>query len=115
MVQYLILLLTIFSGLSFLIFGYLCFFSIYLKTEFKRYGIPNYRKTTGFFQLLGGISLILGIFIYELLIISSLGLTILMLMGVGVRLKIKDGLLRTIPAIFYVIVNALIFYLSINN
>ena len=113
--QYLKLFLTIFSGLSFLIFGYLCFFSIYFKSEFNRYGIPNYRKTTGFFQSLGGISLILGIFIYELEIISSLGLTILMLMGVGVRLKIKDGLLRTMPAIFYVIVNALIFYLSINN
>ena len=115
MIQYLILLLTIFSGLSFLIFGYLCFFSTYFKTEFKRYGIPKYRKTTGFFQILGGISLILGIFIYELEIISSLGLTILMLMGVGVRLKIKDGLFRTLPAIFYVIVNALIFYFSINN
>ncbi|MEC8599199.1 MAG: hypothetical protein VXY15_02500, partial [Bacteroidota bacterium] len=70
---------------------------------------------TGFFQILGGISLILGIFIYELEIISSLGLTILMLMGVGVRLKIKDGLFRTLPAIFYVIVNALIFYFSTNN
>jgi len=115
MIQHIKLFLVIFSGLSFLIFGYLCFFSTYFKTEFKRYGIPNYRKTTGFFQILGGISLILGIFIYELEIISSLGLTILMLMGVGVRLKIKDGLLRTIPAIFYVIVNALIVYLSIKN
>ena len=60
-------------------------------------------------------NIILGIFIYELEIISSLGLTILMLMGVGVRLKIKDGLFRTLPAIFYVIVNALIFYFSTNN
>jgi len=49
----------------------------------------------------------------ELIIISSLGLTVLMFMGVGVRLKIKDSLLKTMPAIFYAIVNALIFYLSI--
>ena len=87
MIQYLKLFLVIFSGLSFLIFGYFVFFSNYFKNEFIRYGIPNYRKTTGFFQSLGGISLILGIFIDELGVISSLGLTILMLLGVIVRLK----------------------------
>ena len=109
------LILVIFSGFSFLFYGFMCFYSNYFRSEFIRYGLAKYRRTTGFFQILGGMSLILGIFIYELEIISSLGLTILMLMGVGVRLKIKDGLFRTLPAIFYVIVNALIFYLSINN
>ena len=107
------LLLIIFSGISFLFFGVSCFYSIYFKNEFVRYGIPNFRKATGFFQFLGGASLLIGIYVDELIIISSLGLTVLMFMGVGVRLKIKDSLLKTMPAIFYAIVNALIFYLSI--
>ena len=107
------LLLIIFSSLSFLFFGVSCYYSIYFKNEFIRYGIPDFRKITGFFQLLGGSSLLIGIYIDELTRISSLGLTILMFMGVGLRLKIKDGLLRTMPAIFYAVVNALIFYLSI--
>ena len=115
MIQYLKLFLVIFSGLSFLIFGYLCFFSHYFKNEFIRYGIPNFRKTTGFFQSLGGASLIVGIRIDELGVIASLGLTILMILGVIVRLRIKDGLLKTMPAIFYAFLNALIFYLFLND
>lgn len=115
MIQYLKLFLVIFSGLSFLIFGYLCFFSLYFKNEFIRYGIPNFRKTTGFFQSLGGASLIVGICIDELGVIASLGLTILMILGVIVRLRIKDGLLKTMPAIFYAFLNALIFYLFLND
>lgn len=115
MIQYLKLFLAIFSGLSFLIFGYLCFFSNYFKNEFIRYGVPNYRKTTGFFQSLGGASLFVGICIDELGVIASLGLTILMLLGVIVRLRINDGLFKTMPAIFYAILNALIFYLFLND
>ena len=115
MIQHIKLFLVIFSGLSFLIFGYLCFFSSYFKNEFIRYGIPNFRKITGFFQSLGGLSLIIGVFIDQLAIIASLGLTILMILGVNVRLKIKDGLLKTMPAIFYAFLNALIFYLFLND
>jgi hypothetical protein len=115
MMQYLKLFLTIFSGLSFLIFGYLCFFSVYFKSEFNRYGIPNHRKTTGFFQSLGGASLIIGIFIDELGVIASFGLTVLMCLGVIVRLRIRDGLLKTMPAIIYATLNALIFYLFMND
>ena len=91
------------------------FFSNYFKNEFIRYGIPNYRKTTGFFQSLGGASLFVGIFIDELGVIASLGLTILMLLGVIVRLRINDGLFKTMPAIFYAILNALIFYLFLSD
>ena len=115
MIQYLKLFLVIFSGLSFLIFGYLCFFSNYFKNEFIRYGIPNYRKTTGFFQSLGGASLIVGIFVDILGVTASLGLTVLMLLGVVVRLRINDGLFKTMPAIFYAILNALIFYLFLSD
>ena len=115
MIQHIKLFLVIFSGLSFLIFGYLCFFSSYFKNEFIRYGIPNFRKITGFFQSLGGLSLIIGVFIDQLAVIASLGLTILMILGVNVRLKIKDGLLKTMPAIFYAFLNALIFYLFLND
>ena len=84
-----------------------------MKSNFEKLPGSTFRKATGFFQFLGGASLLIGIYVDELIIISSLGLTILMFMGVGVRLKIKDSLLKTMPAIFYAIVNALIFYLSI--
>ena len=94
---YKILISTLLIGLSFYqfyesfigngvfyLFLSLLFILTYFKNEFIRYGIPNFRKITGFFQLLGGSSLLIGIYIDELTRISSLGLTILMFMGVGV-------------------------------
>lgn len=107
--------LTIFSGFSFIIFGFLCFQSSYFKNEFKRYGLNNFRKITGFFQFAGGIGLLLGFFVEELILISSFGLFILMFLGVCVRLKINDGFIRTSPAIFYMLVNLYIFYIKIQT
>ena len=49
-----------------------------------------------------------------LLIISSLGLALLMLAGFLVRLKLKDGILVSLPALFYMSLNAYIFLISIN-
>ena len=106
--------LIIFSGFSFLIFGFLCFRSNYFKYEFKRYGLNNFRKITGFFQFAGGIGLLLGFFVKELMLISSFGLFTLMFLGVCVRLKINDGLIRTSPAIFYMLINLYIFYVKIQ-
>ena len=106
--------LIIFSGFSFLIFGFLCFLSNYFKSEFKRYGLNNFRKITGFFQFAGGIGLLLGFFVKELMLMSSFGLFTLMFLGVCVRLKINDGLIRTSPAIFYMFINLYIFYIKIQ-
>ena len=107
--------LIIFSGFSFLIFGFLCFRSNYFKYEFKRYGLNNFRKITGFFQFAGGIGLLLGFFVKELMLMSSFGLFTLMFLGVCVRLKINDGFIRTSPAIFYMLINLYIFYIKIQT
>ncbi len=107
--------LITFSSISFLIFGVLCFLSNYFKSEFRRYGLNNFRKITGFFQFTGGIGLLLGFFVKELLLISSFGLFSLMFLGVCVRLKINDGFVRTSPAIFYMLINLYIFFIKIQS
>jgi uncharacterized membrane protein HdeD (DUF308 family) len=70
--------------------------------------LSEYRTIIGFFQLLGGIGSIIGVFDKRILIISSLGLSVMMLLGVGVRIKINDTFIQTLPALTYLIVNAII-------
>lgn len=101
--------LSITSGVSFIFFGLACFFSDVFMNEFDRYGLSKFLNIVGFFQLLGGMGCIIGIFYRKLLIISSLGLSVMMLLGVGVRLKINDTLIQTLPALIYLIINATIF------
>ena len=103
------LILSIISGISFIFFGLACFFSNVFINEFYRYGLYEYIKIVGVFQLLGGIGCIVGVFYKRLLIISSLGLSIMMLLGVGVRVKINDTFFQTLPAILYLIINSIIF------
>ena len=101
--------LSIISGVSFIFFGLACVFSDVFMNEFDRYGLSKFLNIVGFFQLLGGMGCIIGIFYRKLLIISSLGLSVMMLLGVGVRVKINDTLIQTLPALIYLIINATIF------
>ena len=86
-----------------------------MKEEFERYGLAKFRYIVGFLQLLGGTGLLIGLIWYPLLGIASAGLALLMLMGFGVRIKMKDGLLESLPSFSLMLINSYIFYLVINN
>ena len=107
--------LLFFSGISFIFFGLACFYSSLFVDEFYRYGLSEYRTTVGFFQLTGGIGSIIGVFDKRILTISSLGLSVMMLLGVGVRLKINDTFIQTLPALTYLILNTIIFIDIVNK
>jgi uncharacterized membrane protein HdeD (DUF308 family) len=107
--------LSILSGISFIFFGLACFYSNVFINEFYRYGLSEYRQIVGFFQLLGGIGCIVGIFDKRVLILSSTGLSVMMLMGVVVRIKINDTLNQTLPALLYFLVNSIICLDSIKS
>lgn len=102
-------LLIWFSGVTFLVYGSLCLFAGGMTDEFKRYGLSKFRKMVGFLELIGGLGCIIGIKYPTLLLLSSAGLTVLMLLGVLVRLKIKDSFILILPAAILMIVNAYIF------
>lgn len=111
----LIQLSLVFSAVSFLIYGLGCFVSTYMIQEFIRYGIPQFRKLTGWLQLLGAIGILLGFWNIYLQIISTLGLSLLMFCGVITRIQIKDGLIKTLPALSYCFLNAYLSYALIQN
>ena len=85
-----------------------------MKMEFKRFGLEKFGQGIITLQLLGAIGLIVGLLFNPILTVSSFGLALLMLSGLIVRLKLKDGLWISLPAFFYMGLNTYIFLASIN-
>ncbi len=101
--------LVIFSSLSFLFFGINCFLASNMKTEFIRYGLGEWRLLVGVLQLVGAAGLLLGYFYLPVLsVIAAGGLSLLMILGFGVRLKLKDTVLQSAPSFFFAVINAYI-------
>jgi hypothetical protein len=90
----------------------LCLLTGHMKQEFKRYGLLHFRKLVGGLELLGGVGLFIGLKYEALTIISSLGLSLLMFLGVIVRLRIKDNPLFITPAFCLMLINAYIFFFA---
>lgn len=83
--------LVIISGLVFLFYGVVCCFSVQMKNEFIRFGLPKFAMITGVLEFLGGLGLLVGLKLPFILVLSAGGLALLMLLGVAVRIKIKDS------------------------
>jgi len=86
-----------------------------MKIEFKRFKLEKLGFLTIILEILGAWGLLLGLLFKPILLISSGGLSILMLLALMTRIKSKDSLLISLPAIFYMCLNAYIFYLGIND
>ena len=83
-----------------------------MKDEFKRFNLEKLGLLVIILEIVGALGLLAGIWYKPLLLVSSAGLALLMLLGVLVRFNLKDSLWITIPALFYMGLNATIFYLS---
>jgi hypothetical protein len=99
-----------FSGLVFIIYGLMCLATDHMKLEFIRYNLIRYRKLTGTLEFLGGLGLFLGTIKTTLLIISSAGLSLLMLLGVIIRIKVKDRPIQILPAFSLMLMNIFILF-----
>ena len=84
--------------------GYLM--SSAMQQEYARYKLPQFRKLVGTLQLLGAAGLLVGFKVHWLGQAAAGGLALLMLLAVGVRIKIKDSPLQTLPAFAYLVLNA---------
>ena len=85
-----------------------------MKNEFKRFDIEKLGLLTIILEFLGATGLIVGLKFSLILIISSFGLGLLMLCGLIVRLKLKDSIWISSPAIFYMCLNLYVFFASIR-
>jgi len=101
--------LILFSSISFLLYGIAYFTSPKMKKEFIRFGLEKFGTLTALLEILGAIGLLIGLMFNFILLLSAGGLSLLMLLGIGARLRVKDGFFEILPALFFFALNAYIF------
>jgi hypothetical protein len=80
-----------------------------MKSEFKRFNLEKIGLLTVVLQILGATGLLVGLFFKPILSLASLGLSLLMLSGLIVRISVNDGLLVSLPALFFLLLNLYLF------
>ncbi|QNL23142.1 DoxX family protein [Hyphobacterium sp. CCMP332] len=106
-----IYILALISAASFLYYGLNCLLSFKMKEEFRRFGLDAQRQLTGILQLLGAMGLLVGVFLSAGIgALAAAGLSLLMLFGFAVRLKVRDGLLASLPSFIFMLLNAYLSY-----
>lgn len=98
--------------MAFLYYGAVCLFSFKMQAEFERYGLSKFRKLTGLLEMAGALGQLIGFGFKPLQSFSSLGLALLMGMGVFTRMRIKDPFLSWIPALVLGGINIYLFMVS---
>ena len=103
-------LLTVLLIVSFLVYGTRCLLADAMVHEFKRWGVPRLRYTTGLLEMLGSLGLLIGQWFPLLAFFSAAGLSLLMLCGLCVRIRVRDSFTQTLPAVFFLAVSAIVAY-----
>ena len=102
--------------IAFFVYGPCCVLSGHMVLEFERYRLARYRKITGYLQILGAVGLLVGLIGTPIIgLLASLGLSIQMLLGFGVRLLIRDSLLECMPSFGFMLINAGLFVGFLNR
>jgi hypothetical protein len=93
------------SSLSFFAYSYYYFVSPGIKSDLERLGVGRLGLFITVSQFFGACGLLIGLWFNSILIASSFGLSLLMFCGLIVRVKSKDNLWVSLPALFYLILN----------
>ena len=96
------------SSVSFLLYGASLFGSRAMVAEFERYHLAPYRTLTGALEMAAGAGLLAGLRFRPLLLLSAGGLTGMMLAAMVVRLRVRDPLVSTLPAVLLLCLNLFI-------
>ena len=113
--NYLLIACVLLSSLSFAGYSISYFVSPNMKKEFERFDLKGFGVYVIILEILGAVGLLVGLFYQPLLLLSSAGLALLMFFGVLTRIKTKDSLLISTPALFFMFLNAFVFYLVFNK
>jgi len=97
--------LAVVSGVAFLAYGTACLRSAAMVREFERFGIEHLRTLTAVLEIAGGAGLLLGLGFLPLLMAAAFGLSLLMLLVVVARFRLRDRVSLTLPAVLLFLVN----------
>ena len=107
------LVILLFSAISFLFYGVSSFYSDRMILEYDRWGYKKFRKLIASLQFIAGFGLLIGLYFSLLLTLVSASLTLMMIAAIFVRIRVKDNIINTLPAILYAVLNFIIFYESL--
>lgn len=97
------------SAVLFAWYGLYALLSESMVREFERYGLGRLRVLTGLLQVAASLGILVGHFYRPLLLVSAGGLTVMMILGVITRVRIKDPLYAALPAFTLGALNLFIF------
>lgn len=97
--------LTVLSSILFLWYGLTTLFSGGMIDDFSRFGLSQYRRMTGGFEVLGALGLLGGLIAPSLIVVSAAGLSLMMLLGVVTRVRVRDPWVQTLPAMVLMLLN----------
>ena len=102
------------SILLFLYYGWSCLSSDVLRAEFERFGVSRFRILTGTLEILGAVGLLVGQFLQPVLFLSAGGLTVMMALVVAMRVRLRDPITETLPALVLMLVNLFILVFALR-
>jgi len=103
------------SSLVFLSYGVACLALDGMKRDFARFGLARLRVLTGTLEVLGALGLIAGQVWPPLVPASAGGLALMMLIGVGTRVRVLDSFAQTLPALALMGVNLFIVWYALGT
>ncbi|MBT8405378.1 MAG: DoxX family protein [Gemmatimonadetes bacterium] len=96
---------TTLSIALFLYYGIACLFADGMVAEFERFGLARFRRLTGALEISGAVGLGVGYLLPAATLVSAAGLTLLMILGVATRIRVRDSVVDTMPAVILGLVN----------
>ena len=97
------------SSGAFLFYGLTCLLFDSMGAEFERFGLSRFRKLTGALEVAGALGLLAGYLFPPLVMAASGGLSLLMLLGVLTRVRLRDPLVSVLPALTLMLLNVYVF------
>lgn len=79
-----------------------------METEFLRFGLPRLRLLTGTLQIAAAAGLFAGYAYPMCALLAATGLSLMMIVAIGVRLKIKDPFAGFLQALMCFLLNAFV-------
>jgi DoxX-like family len=107
--------LIVLSSVLFLWYGLTTLFSNGMLDEFSRFGLTQYRRVTGGLEVLGALGLLGGLRFPPLIVVSAAGLSLMMLLGVVTRVRVRDPWLQMLPAVCLMLLNAFLAIYAVGH
>jgi putative oxidoreductase len=84
--------------------------------NFKHWRLPqNFRVFTGLVELLGGLALLIGIWVESWSAAGALAIAITMFVGIFVHLRVQDSMKLTFPAVLILVIALIVFFAQLSD